>query len=382
MEIYADNAATTRLSERALRAMLTCMTETYGNPSSLHAAGHAARQALEKARRAVARVIGADPGEITFVSGGTEADNQAIRTLADLGARSGKRHIVTSAFEHHAVLRPLKALEREGFEVSYVLPGADGVLRPEDVEAAIRPDTAFVSVMAANNEIGTIQPTEAVGEAARRHGVYFHTDAVQALGHIPIDAGRMKIDMLSASAHKFHGPKGVGFLYARGGLRPRPLMEGGGQERGCRPGTENVAAAAGMAEALTEAAEAMDLNARRLIPLRDRLAEGLTAIPGCVLNGGENRLPGHVSVCFDGADGEALLLALDLHGIRASAGSACEAASHDPSHVLKAIGRTDSQIRGALRFSLGEDVTEESVDKILWAVRQYCQASNRGRFRV
>ena len=366
MRIYADNAATTRMSRSAIDAMVECMEKEYGNPSSLYALGQSAKEALERARAQIAAVIGADPKEITFTSGGSEADNQAIRSAALAGKKAGKTHIISTAFEHHAVLHTLKKLETEGFEVTLLPVHEDGLVRPEELEAAIRPDTCLVTIMYANNEIGTVQPIAELGTICRAKGVPFHTDAVQAVGHLPIDVKAQNIDMLSASAHKFHGPKGTGFLFVRKGLPLYNLIEGGAQERGKRAGTENVPGIAAMAAALTEAAANMEQNAAHLIPLRDRLMEGLKQIPHSALNGdAEKRLPGNVNFCFEGIEGESLLLLLDDRGISASSGSACTSGSLDPSHVLLAIGRVHDVAHGSLRLTLGEDATEEEVDYII-----------------
>ncbi len=369
--IYADNAATTRLSPAAADAMIACMKENYGNPSSLYALGQRAKEALERAREDVAGVIGASPKEITFTSGGSEADNQALRSAAALGKKGGKTHIVSTRFEHHAILHTLEALEDEGFEVTLLDVHEDGLVRPAELEAAIRPDTCLVSVMYANNEIGTIQPIRELGAICRSRGVLFHTDAVQAVGHLPIDVNADSIDLLSASAHKFHGPRGAGFLYARRGVRLTSLIEGGAQERGKRAGTENVPAIVGMAAALKEAVDRTEENAARLIPLRDRLIEGLGEIPHAALNGdAEKRLPGSVNFCFEGIEGESLLLLLDDRGICASSGSACTSGSLDPSHVLLAIGRAHDVAHGSLRLTLGEDATAEDADYIIQNVKE------------
>ena len=366
MRIYADNAATTRMSRSAIDAMVECMEKEYGNPSSLYTLGQSAKEALERARAQIAAVIGADPKEITFTSGGSEADNQAIRSAALAGKKAGKTHIISTAFEHHAVLHTLKKLETEGFEVTLLPVHEDGLVRPEELEAAIRPDTCLVTIMYANNEIGTVQPIAELGTICRAKGVPFHTDAVQAVGHLPIDVKAQNIDMLSASAHKFHGPKGTGFLFVRKGLPLYNLIEGGAQERGKRAGTENVPGIAAMAAALTEAAANMEQNAQHLIPLRDRLMEGLRQIPHSALNGdAEKRLPGNVNFCFEGIEGESLLLLLDDRGISASSGSACTSGSLDPSHVLLAIGRVHDVAHGSLRLTLGEDATEEEVDYMI-----------------
>lgn len=366
MRIYADNAATTRMSRSAIDAMVECMEKEYGNPSSLYTLGQSAKEALERARTRVAAAINADPKEITFTSGGSEADNQAIRSAALAGKKSGKTHIISTAFEHHAVLHTLKKLETEGFEVTLLPVHEDGLVRPDELEAAMRPDTCLVTVMYANNEIGTVQPISEIGAVCRAKGVPFHTDAVQAVGHLPIDVKAQNIDMLSASAHKFHGPKGTGFLFVRKGLPLYNLIEGGAQERGKRAGTENVPAIAGMAAALDEAVANMEQNTARLIPLRNKLIEGLRQIPHSALNGDAvKRLPGNVNFCFEGIEGESLLLLLDDRGISASSGSACTSGSLDPSHVLLAIGRVHDVAHGSLRLTLGEDATEEEVDYII-----------------
>ena len=371
MNIYADNAATTRMSPAAIEAMTACMKEQYGNPSSLYSLGQRARETLELAREDAARVIGASPKEITFTSGGSEADNQALRSAAAAGKKAGKTHIVSTAFEHHAVLHTLDALGREGFSVTLLDVHADGLVRPEELRAAIREDTCLVSVMYANNEIGTVQPIRELGAICREKGVPFHTDAVQAVGHLPIDVDADNIDLLSASAHKFHGPKGVGFLYARRGQRLTSLIEGGAQERGKRAGTENVPGIVGMAAALREAAGGMAEASARLVPLRDRLIAGLGEIPHSALNGdAEKRLPGNVNFCFEGIEGESLLLLLDDRGICASSGSACTSGALDPSHVLLAIGRKHDVAHGSLRLTLGEDATEEEIDYIVRNVKE------------
>ncbi len=371
MKIYADNAATTKMSPAAIEAMVRCMEEQYGNPSSLYSLGQAAKEVLERARGEIAAVINAEPGEIIITSGGSEADNQALRSAAASGRRAGKTHIISTAFEHHAILHTLKRLEEEGFEVTLLPVHEEGLVRIEELAAAIRPDTCLVSVMTANNEIGTVQPVAEIGALCRERGVLFHTDAVQAVGHLPIDVQAQKIDMLSASAHKFHGPKGIGFLYARKGVRLTNLIEGGAQERGKRAGTENVAAAAAMAAALKETAGHMEENAARQRALRDRLIEGLRQIPHSALNGDAvKRLPGNVNFCFEGIEGESLLLLLDDRGICASSGSACTSGSLDPSHVLLAIGRVHDVAHGSLRLTLGEDATEEEVDRIIRSVKE------------
>ena len=369
--IYADNAATTKMSRTAIDAMLSCMQEQYGNPSSLYTLGQEAKEVLEKARAEIAAVIHAAPGEITFTSGGSEADNQAIRSAAELGRRKGKCHIISTAFEHHAVLHTLERLKGEQFEVTLLPVHEDGLVRVEELEAAIREDTCLVTVMYANNEIGTIQPIREIGAVCRKHGVLFHTDAVQAVGHLPIDVASENIDLLSASAHKFHGPKGTGFLYARKGIRLTNLIEGGAQEHGKRAGTENVPSIVGMAAALTETEARREETTAHLIPLRDRLIRGLQEIPHSALNGDAvRRLPGNVNSCFEGIEGESLLLLLDDRGICASSGSACTSGSLDPSHVLLAIGRVHDVAHGSLRLTLGEDATEEDVDYMVQNVKE------------
>ena len=371
MKIYADNAATTRMSRTAIDAMIPYMESVYGNPSSLYSIGQEAKEALDQARDRVAAVINADPKEILFTSGGSEADNQALRSAAAIGARKGKKHIISSAFEHHAILHTLNRLENEGFEITLLPVHEDGLIVPAELEAAIREDTCLVTIMTANNEIGTIQPIGEIGEICKRHGVIFHTDAVQAVGHLPIDVKEMQIDMLSASAHKFHGPKGVGFLYARKGIALTNLIEGGAQEKGKRAGTENVPGIMSMAAALKEAADHMGENAAHQTALRDRLIRGLLEIPHSALNGdAHRRLPGNANFCFEGIEGESLLLLLDDKGISASSGSACTSGSLDPSHVLLAIGRVHDVAHGSLRLSLGEDITEEEVDYIIKSVKE------------
>ena len=366
MKIYADNAATTPMSRAALDAMIPCLEKLYGNPSSLYAIGQEAKEVLERAREEIAAVIGAQPREITFTSGGSEADNQALLSAAALGQRRGKRHIISTAFEHHAVLHTLKKLEREGFEVTLLPVHENGIVDVDELAAAIRPDTCLVSVMYANNEIGTIQPIREIGAICREKGVLFHTDAVQAVGHIPVDVVGDNIDLLSASAHKFHGPKGTGFLYARRGVALTSLIAGGAQEKGKRAGTENVPAIAAMAAALTEAAGKMEERRAYLTRLGDRLMDGLGKIPHAALNGARTpRLPGSVNFCFEGIEGESLLLLLDDRGICASSGSACTSGSLDPSHVLLAIGRVHDVAHGSLRLTIDEDVTEADVDTII-----------------
>jgi cysteine desulfurase len=371
MKIYADNAATTKMSRTAIDTMVKYMEETYGNPSSLYMIGQEAKEALEEARETVAKVINAEPREIIFTSGGSEADNQAIVSAAAIGAKKGKKHIISSAFEHHAVLHTLARMEKEGFEVTLLDVHEDGLVRPEEVEAAIRDDTCLVTIMAANNEIGTIQPIREIGRICREHGVIFHTDAVQAIGHIKIDVKEDNIDMLSASAHKFHGPKGTGFLYVKKGITLTNIIEGGAQERGKRAGTENVPGIMAMAAALKEAADSMDGASSHIKTMRDRLIAGLKEIPHSAINGDEEkRLPSNVNFCFEGIEGESLLLLLDQKGISASSGSACTSGSLDPSHVLLAIGRVHDVAHGSLRLSLGEDTTEEEVDYLVKSVAE------------
>ena len=367
--VYADNAATTQMSRAAIDAMLPYMETVYGNPSSLHSVGQQAAEALQNARERIAACLNASPREIYFTSGGSEADNQAILSAARLGARKGKKHIISTAFEHHAVLHTLKKLEKEGFEIELLPVGAIGTITAQQVKSALRADTCLVTVMYANNEIGSILPIAEIGEVCREAGVLFHTDAVQAAGHVPIDVQAQHIDMLSLSAHKFHGPKGIGVLYARQGVPLTSLIEGGAQERGKRAGTENIPAIMGMAAALEDACAHIDENARKVSALRDRLIAGLSKIPHSALNGDPvNRLPGNVSFCFEGIEGESLLLLLDAKGICASSGSACTSGSLDPSHVLLAIGRPHEVAHGSLRLSLCEWNTDEDVDRILAAV--------------
>ena len=369
MQIYADNAATTKMSPEAIAAMLPYFDQEYGNPSSLHSVGQRANQTLQEARARIARQLGCQPQEILFTSGGSEADNQAILSAARLGERKGKKHIISTAFEHHAVLHTLKKLEKDGFSVTLLDVHENGLVTPQQVEDAIREDTCLVSIMYANNEIGTIQPVEAIGEICCRRGVLFHTDAVQAAGHLPIDVVKQNIDLLALSAHKFHGPKGIGVLYARRGVPLVNLIEGGAQERGKRGGTENIPAIMGMAAALDQACGKMDEVNAKLISLRDRLIQGLSQIPHSILNGdAQNRLPGNVNFCFEGIEGEALLLLLDDKGVYASSGSACTSGSLDPSHVLLAIGRPHEIAHGSLRLSLSEETTREEVDYMIEAV--------------
>ena len=369
MTVYADNAATTRMSRTALDAMLPAMEENYGNPSSLHSVGQRAAELLMKSRETVARCLNCQPREIIFTSGGSEADNQALLSAAAIGRRKGKMHIISTAFEHHAILHTLKKLEKEGFQVELLPVHENGMVSARQVADTIREDTCLVTVMYANNEIGSILPIEEIGAVCREKGVLFHTDAVQAAGHLPIDVKAQNIDLLSLSAHKLHGPKGTGVLYARQGVFLTNLIEGGAQERGKRAGTENIPAIMGMAAALEDACAHLDENAKRVSALRDRLIDGLSKIPHSALNGDPvNRLPGNVSFCFEGVEGESLLLLLDVKGICASSGSACTSGSLDPSHVLLAIGRPHDVAHGSLRLSLCEWNTDEEIDRILDAV--------------
>ncbi len=369
MYVYADNAATTKMSTLALNAMLPYMTEIYGNPSSLHSVGQEAKEALEAARARIARCLGCEAREIIFTSGGSEADNQAIRSAALFGARKSKKHIISTAFEHHAVLHTLQKLEKEGFEVTYLDVKDNHNVSAAQVRAAIRPDTCLVTAMYANNEIGSVLPIAEIGAVCKEAGVVFHTDAVQAVGHLHIDVKAQNIDMLSLSAHKFHGPKGVGALYVRRGLPLVNLIDGGAQERGKRAGTENIPGIMGMTAALEDACTHLDENAAKVSALRDKLITGLGKIPHSALNGDKvNRLPGNVSFCFEGIEGEALLLLLDMKGVCASSGSACTSGSLDPSHVLLAIGRIHDVAHGSLRLSLCESNTEEEIDHILKVV--------------
>lgn len=371
MIVYADNAATTKISEHAKQAMLTCMEQYYGNPSSLHTVGQEAKTVLEEAREKIAGLLGAQPREIYFTSGGSEADNQAILTAAYNGARKGKKHIISSAFEHHAVLHTLKKLEKEGFEVTLLDVHKEGLVRPEELEAAIREDTALVTIMYVNNEVGTIQPIRELGAICRKKGVVFHTDAVQAVGHIPVNVQEDNIDMLSLSAHKFHGPRGVGVLYVKKTIPVRNLIEGGAQERGKRAGTENLPAIVGMAAALGDAIENMEENNRKTAALRDKLIRGLTQIPHSCVNGDlEHHVAGTANFCFEGIEGESLLLLLDQKGICASSGSACTSGSLEPSHVLLSLGIPVEIAHGSLRLSIGPENTEEEIDHILAAVPQ------------
>lgn len=371
MQVYADNAATTKMSKTAIEAMLPYLDGVYGNPSSLYSLGQRAKEALEGARMEIADILGCESREIYFTSGGSEADNQAIISVSELGKQRNKRHIVSTAIEHHAVLHTLKKLEKEGFDVTLVGVDQSGIVKAEDVISAIRDDTCLVTIMYANNEIGTLQPVDEIAAACRERGVIFHTDAVQAAGHVGIDVKKENIDMLSLSAHKFHGPKGAGVLYARRGITLSNVIEGGAQERGKRGGTENVAAICSMAAALKEAVNGMDENGEKVKALRDRLIDGLSKIPHSALNGDrEKRLFGNVNFCFEGIEGESLLLMLDAKGISASSGSACTSGSLDPSHVLLAIGRPHEVAHGSLRLSLSEENTDEDVGYILNTVPQ------------
>ena len=378
MRIYADNAATTKMSKTAVAAMLPYMTEIYGNPSSLHSMGQQAKEALEDARGRIARILNCESREVVFTSGGSEADNQAIRSAARMGARKGKRHIISTAFEHHAVLHTLEALEKEGFEVTLLDVHENGLVTAEQVAEAIREDTCLVTVMFANNEIGTVQPIGEIGAVCREKGVLFHTDAVQAAGHLPIDVKAQNIDLLSLSAHKFHGPKGVGVLYVRRGVPLVTLIEGGAQEMRRRAGTENLPSIVGMAAALEESCANMEAEGRYVTALRDRLIDGLSKIPHSALNGdATQRLPGNVSFCFEGIEGESLLLLLDDLGIQASSGSACTSGSLDPSHVLLAIGRVHDVAHGSLRLTLCGENTEEEVDEIIRSVTEVVETLRR-----
>ena len=371
MKIYADNAATTRMSQAAIDTMLDCMNNVYGNPSSLYTLGQKAKERLEETREEIAKIINAEPREIIFTSGGSEADNQAIISAANIGKKKGKTHIISTAFEHHAVLHTLKKLEKQGFEITLLPVHENGVVDVKELEAAIKDDTILVTVMTVNNEIGTIQPIAEIGAVCRAKGVIFHTDAVQAVGHLPIDVKAQQIDMLSASAHKFHGPKGVGFLYAKKGVVLSNIIEGGAQERGKRAGTENVAGIAAMAAALKESAANMDGDKERLTKVRDYLIKGLSEIPHSALNGDEKqRIYSNVNFCFEGIEGESLLILLDRKGISASSGSACTSGSLDPSHVLLAIGRIHDVAHGSLRLSLEENATIEEADYIIEAVKE------------
>lgn len=369
--IYADNAATTKISQTAMKAMISAMENSYGNPSSIHQIGMAANDALQTAREQIARCLGCMPKEIFFTSGGTESDNQAIVSAAMLGAKQNKRHIISTAFEHHAVLHTLRRLKEQGFEIQLLDVGAEGNITAAQVEEAIRPDTCLVTVMFANNEIGSVLPIAEIGEVCRAHGVLFHTDAVQAAGHIPVNVKKQNIDMLSLSAHKFHGPRGIGALYVKRGIELTSLMEGGGQERGKRPGTENLPAIMGMAAALKEECTLMEQNEAKVIAMRDRLIQGLSQISYSILNGSrEKRLPGNVNFCFEGVSGESLLLLLDSRGICASSGSACASGALDPSHVLLSLGLAPEIAQGSLRISLDISNTEEEIDYMLEVIPQ------------
>ena len=369
--IYADNAATTKISQTAMKAMISAMENSYGNPSSIHQIGMAANDALQTAREQIARCLGCMPKEIFFTSGGTESDNQAIMSAAMLGAKQNKRHIISTAFEHHAVLHTLRRLKEQGFEIQLLDVGAEGNITAAQVEEAIRPDTCLVTVMFANNEIGSVLPIAEIGEVCRAHGVLFHTDAVQAAGHIPVNVKKQNIDMLSLSAHKFHGPRGIGALYVKRGIELTSLMEGGGQERGKRPGTENLPAIMGMAAALKEECTLMEQNEAKVSAMRDHLIQGLSQIPYSILNGSrEKRLPGNVNFCFEGVSGESLLLLLDSRGICASSGSACASGALDPSHVLLSLGLAPEIAQGSLRISLDISNTEEEIDYMLEVIPQ------------
>lgn len=369
--IYADNAATTKISQTAMKAMISAMENSYGNPSSIHQIGMAANDALQTAREQIARCLGCMPKEIFFTSGGTESDNQAIVSAAMLGAKQNKRHIISTAFEHHAVLHTLRRLKEQGFEIQLLDVGAEGNITAAQVEEAIRPDTCLVTVMFANNEIGSVLPIAEIGEVCRAHGVLFHTDAVQAVGHIPVNVKKQNIDMLSLSAHKFHGPRGIGALYVKRGIELTSLMEGGGQERGKRPGTENLPAIMGMAAALKEECTLMEQNEAKVTAMRDCLIQGLSQIPYSILNGSrEKRLPGNVNFCFEGVSGESLLLLLDSRGICASSGSACASGALDPSHVLLSLGLAPEIAQGSLRISLDISNTEEEIDYMLEVIPQ------------
>ena len=369
--IYADNAATTKMSKASIEAMNFVINEVWGNPSSLYTHGQKAKELLEKSREEIAGLIGCEPREIVFTSGGSESDNQAILSAAEIGRKNGKMHIISSAFEHHAVLHTLEKLKKEGFEITLLDVHNDGLVNPCELESAIKDDTCLVSIMFANNEIGTIQPIKEIGEICQKKNVIFHTDAVQAVGHIPINVKELKVDMLSASAHKFKGPKGVGFLYVKKGIKLKNLIEGGAQERGKRGGTENLPGIVAMATALKEAVAGIADNTPHIIAVRNKIIEGLNDIPHSILNGDiENRLPGNINFCFEGIEGEALLLLLDDKGISASSGSACTSGSLDPSHVLLAIGRVHDIAHGSLRLSIDESITEEDADYIIKSVKE------------
>ena len=367
--IYADNAATTKMSKAAIDTMFKLVNDTWGNASSLYSVGQASKEVLEKAREDIANLIGAEPKEIIFTSGGSEADNQAILTAANIGATKGKKHIISTAFEHHAVLHTLERLKEDGFEITLLDVHEDGLVRPEELESAIREDTCLVTIMYANNEIGTVQPISELGEICKKKNVLFHTDAVQAIGHIPVNVNDDNVDMLSASAHKFHGPKGVGFLYVKKGIKVTSLINGGAQEKGRRAGTENVPGIAAMAVALKEAVESLSENYDKVSKKRDRLIKGLSQIEHSALNGDAiRRLPGNVNFCFEGIEGESLLLLLDDKGIMASSGSACTSGSLDPSHVLLAIGRVHDVAHGSLRLTINEETSDEDVEYIIRSV--------------
>ena len=369
--IYADNAATTKMSDAAIRTLTDLLSNTYGNPSSLYEFGQKAKEVLEQARRDIADSIGAQPNEIIFTSGGSEADNQAIFSAAKMGALKGKKHIISTAFEHHAVLHTLNKLKNEGFEITLLDVHENGLVTAEQVKEAIREDTCLVTIMYANNEIGTIQPIREIGEVCRSNNVTFHTDAVQAVGHIKVNVIDDNIDMLSASGHKFHGPKGVGFLYVKKGIKVFNLIEGGAQEKGRRAGTENVPGIASMAAALKESVASLDDYKAKLTPVRDKIIAGLSEISHSALNGdAESRVPSNINFCFEGIEGESLLLLLDDKGIAASSGSACTSGSLDPSHVLLAIGRVHDVAHGSLRLSLGEDITDDEADYIIKSVKE------------
>lgn len=374
MQVYLDNASTTKMSRIAIEAMLPYLDGLYGNPSSLHSMGQMAKEGLEEARRTIAQCIGANAGEIYFTSGGSEADNQAILSAATIGLRKGKKHIITTAFEHHAVLHTVQKLAKKGFDVEYLPVGKEGNIAPEQVENAIREDTCLVTTMTANNEIGSVLPIAQIGAICRQRGVLFHTDAVQAAGHIALDVQQLNVDMLSLSAHKFHGPKGVGILYARKGVALSNVIEGGAQEKGKRAGTENVAGIVAMAAALRQATDNLSENIARMQRLQNKLIAGLQTIPHSVLNGDKvNRLPNNVHFCFEGIEGESLLLMLDDRGIMASSGSACTSGSLDPSHVLLAIGHPHEIAHGSLRLTLSDETTEQEIDYALQTIPQVVQ---------
>ena len=371
MKIYADNAATTKMSKAAIDTMVMCMNEFYGNPSSLYSIGQLAKDKIEDSRCCISEIINAEPREITFTSGGSEADNQALLSAAEIGKKKGRMHIISSAFEHHAILHTLNKLEKQGFEVTLLPIHENGIVIPFELEEAIREDTCLVTVMTANNEIGTIQPISEIGSICKKHGVFFHTDAVQAVGHLPIDVKEMNIDMLSASAHKFHGPKGTGFLYVKKGIPLTSLIEGGAQERGKRAGTENVPGIMSMATALKEAVAGMEKSNQHKTQVRDYIIKGLSEIPHSALNGdGKSRLSGNINFSFEGIEGESILILLDQAGISASSGSACTSGALDPSHVLLSIGRVHDVAHGSLRLSIGEDITFEEADYIIKNVKE------------